>query len=138
MAELPWYKDGLHFKCTGCGKCCTGSSGFVWVTPEEIRSIASLLNLSEKIFKIRYIRKRDNRFALIEKKNVNGDFDCIFLKEKKCQIYQARPNQCRTYPWWKNNLNTEESWKQAAMECEGINDQAPLIPYTEIVSTLDD
>ena len=21
----PWYKDGLRFKCTGCGDCCTGA-----------------------------------------------------------------------------------------------------------------
>ena len=22
--QEPWYKDGLRFKCTGCGDCCTG------------------------------------------------------------------------------------------------------------------
>lgn len=131
-SKLPWYKDGLKFKCTECGKCCTGSSGFVWVTEEEIRAMAKVLDLSEQKFKIKYIRNRDNRFALVEKKNAIGEYDCIFLKNKKCQVYQARPKQCRTFPWWKENLNSEESWKIAALSCEGINDEAPLIPFSEI------
>lgn len=132
-SPLPWYKDGLRFKCTECGKCCTGTSGFVWVNQEEMQNMANVLNISLELFKKRYVRQRDNRYALIEKKIPNGEYDCIFLKDKKCQVYQARPIQCRTYPWWQENLNTEQSWKLAAEECEGINDQAPLLPYTQII-----
>lgn len=129
---LPWYKEGLKFKCTGCGKCCTGKSGFVFITKEEISEAAKLLNLDEKTFKIRYIRTRDNRLALVEKRNEQGEYDCIFLKGKECQIYQARPKQCRTYPWWPENLNTPDSWELASIECEGINNAAPLISFEEI------
>lgn len=129
--SLPWYKDGLRFKCTECGKCCTGAPGFVWVTLEEIQAIAHQLNMSVDLFKRKYIRMRNNRYSLIEKKSQNNA--CIFLEGKKCQIYQTRPSQCRTFPWWKENLNSEESWKLAATECEGINDQAPLVPLSEIV-----
>lgn len=134
--KLPWYKDGLRFQCTECGKCCTGSSGFVWVNEEEMQSMADSFNIPIELFKRKYTRQRDNRFALIEKKNPNGDFDCIFLKGKRCEVYQARPTQCRTYPWWPENLNSKESWKIAAQECEGINDEAPLVPYSEIISDL--
>lgn len=129
---LPWYKEGLKFKCTGCGKCCTGKSGFVFITKEEISEAAKLLNLDEKTFKIRYIRTRDNRLALVEKRNEQGEYDCIFLKGKECQIYQGRPKQCRTYPWWPENLNTPDSWELASIECEGINNAAPLISFEEI------
>lgn len=132
-SSLPWYKDGLRFKCTECGKCCTGTSGFVWVSEEEMVAMAATLNLSLDLFKRKYIRRRENRYALVEKKAGNGDFDCIFLKDKKCQVYQSRPLQCRTYPWWPENLSKEESWKRTAQECEGINDEAPLIPYSQIV-----
>lgn len=131
-----WYKEGLRFKCTECGKCCTGTSGFVWVSEEEIEDMAKTCDLSIKEFKMRYIRNRNNRLALVEKKNSNGDFDCIFLQNKKCKIYQARPKQCRTFPWWQENLNTEESWKIAAQECEGINDSAPLVAFGEIQKVL--
>jgi uncharacterized protein len=133
LPQALWYKDGLHFQCTECGKCCTGKPGFVWVSEEEMAAMAAALNISLELFKKKYIRRRDNRYALVEKKTSDKDFACIFLKDKKCMVYQARPVQCRTYPWWKENLTTEESWKLAAAECEGINDQAPIIPYSQIV-----
>ena len=27
MSE-PWYQDGLQFRCTRCGNCCTGAPGY--------------------------------------------------------------------------------------------------------------
>ena len=36
MPATPWYKDGLRFQCTGCGDCCTGGPGYVWVNQAEI------------------------------------------------------------------------------------------------------
>lgn len=129
--DSPWYKDGLRFQCTGCGKCCTGSPGYVFVTEEEIERLALLLSISVDQFIRKYTRKRYNRYCLTEKKAPNKP--CIFLKDNKCEVYQERPKQCRTFPWWQENLNSKESWQLAAIECEGINDQAPLVPYSQIV-----
>ena len=130
----PWYKNGLHFKCTGCGKCCSGGPGYVWVTKEEIAAIASFLTMPLDLFVRKYIRQRDNRYALIEKKIEN--FDCIFLHDKKCLIYPVRPRQCITFPWWTENLQSEESWNLTAKSCEGICDTAPLFSYEEIQKKL--
>lgn len=134
--ELPWYKEGVRFTCTECGKCCTGPSGFVWVTEEEMLAMAAFLGIALDLFKRKYMRRKDNRYALVEKKNQNNEFDCIFLKAKKCQIYQARPKQCRTYPFWRENLTSEESWESASNYCEGIHDDASLIPYSQILQFL--
>jgi Fe-S-cluster containining protein len=136
MSSLPWYKDGLRFKCTECGKCCTGTSGYVWVTEEEMQGMAVQLNITLKEFKVKFTRQRDNRFALIEQKTENGEYRCIFLKGNKCEVYLARPEQCRTFPWWPENLNSEESWRLAGLSCEGINEEAPVVPYSEIKSLL--
>ncbi|HXF29403.1 MAG TPA: YkgJ family cysteine cluster protein [Chlamydiales bacterium] len=130
-AVEPWYKKGLNFKCTECGQCCTGGPGFVWVTEEEIAAMADLLQISVKDFKIKYVRKRGKRQSLNERKSDN--FACVFLKDKKCLVYKARPEQCRTFPWWKENLESEESWKLAASTCEGIHNEAPVVPYSQIV-----
>lgn len=129
--DLPWYKDGLRFKCTECGKCCTGAPGFVWVSEDEMQAMAELLHITLSEFKRKYTRQKNNRYALVEKKS--EDRPCVFLQEKKCMVYHARPQQCRTYPWWKENLNSEESWKLAAETCEGINKDSPVIPYSQIV-----
>lgn len=132
--EDHWYAEGLRFKCTECGMCCTGSPGYVWVTKEEIDQIATFLNLTvDRVMKT-YIRQKDNRYALIEKRSQN--FDCIFLKDKKCSIYKVRPKQCRTFPWWIQNLKSQEAWSNAGTFCEGINDKAPLIQFEEIQKNL--
>ena len=130
--NFPWYKEGLHFKCTGCGKCCTGTPGYVWVDESEMLSIAESLNISLSLFKRKYVRQRGNRYSLIEIRSNNNNYDCVFLKDKKCLIYDARPLQCRTFPWWKTNLRSEESWECATQECDVINDEAPLFSCDEI------
>lgn len=123
---MSWYKDGLKFKCTGCGQCCTGAPGYVWLSPEEVDAIAAHLNISKEKFLQTYTRIVFGRPSLREDR-IN--FDCIFLKDNKCQIYSARPSQCRTFPWWKENITSPESWKEVAERCEGVNHpDAPIVP----------
>ncbi len=130
----PWYKDGLRFSCTGCGKCCTGSPGYVWVTEEEIASIADYLQLSIDAFSKKYVRKIGSRFSLSEHPRT---YDCAFLKDNKCTIYPCRPKQCQTYPWWIHIIRSQEDWENSAVTCEGINHpDAPLISKEEIEKNL--
>jgi Fe-S-cluster containining protein len=96
--------------------------------------MAKFLELSVELFTRKYLRKRNNRYALVERKSEAKE--CIFLKDKKCLVYKARPSQCQTFPWWKENLNTKESWESVARDCEGINDAAPMVPYSQIVQLL--
>ena len=47
---------------------------------------------------------------------------CPFLdSERRCSVYEARPTQCRTWPFWKENL-AEARWKQELPSvCPGLN-----------------
>lgn len=130
-SPLPWYQEGLRFKCTQCGKCCTGSPGFVWITQEDIQEMARFLAISPQEFIELYTRRAHGRLALLEK---SISYDCIFLKNKKeCQLYGSRPKQCRQFPWWPGNLESKKNWEEAARECEGINHpEAPLISFKKI------
>lgn len=122
---MSWYKDGLKFKCTGCGHCCTGEPGYVWLSPEEIDAISAHLGISKEKFIQTYTRSVFGKLSLREDR-VN--FDCIFLKDKRCQIYNERPSQCRTFPWWKENLESPASWKEVARRCEGVDHpDAPVV-----------
>lgn len=130
----PWYVQGLRFQCTGCGKCCTGFPGTVWVTPSEMEEIAASLNLSSDDFMKKYTRRIKDRYSLNEHPKT---FDCVFLKGKKCEIYSVRPKQCRTFPWWPENLESKEHWEETASCCEGINHaDAPLVPFDTIQEQL--
>ena len=54
--ENSWFDKGLKFKCTGCGRCCTGSPGYVWLSLNEIEVISKFLKLSVKEFKKKILK----------------------------------------------------------------------------------
>lgn len=133
-ASFPWYKEGLRFECTGCGQCCTGSPGYVWVSEEDIQAIADYLAMPVDVFMKRFLKKEGNRYSLIEK---SSSFDCIFLEGKRCTIYPVRPTQCSTFPWWPSLLQNSEAWNNAASCCEGIRSDAPLVERKKIDAQLE-
>ena len=116
-SKSPWYVDGLCFSCTGCGHCCR-IEGYVWVRRAEAREIAALLGMEEERFARKYLRRVGRRYSLIEKP---GSHDCIFW-EDGCTIYPARPNQCRTFPFWSENLRTAKDWEAVDRECPGVGE----------------
>lgn len=131
--DSPWYKKGLGFSCTECGQCCTGSPGYVWVTEEEIAQMADYLKLKINDFTKYHVRRIDGKLALVE---MAKTYDCIFLKNNKCTIYSVRPKQCRTFPWWPQNLKSEKDWEEAALYCEGIRKDAEIVPLSTIEKQL--
>lgn len=117
MAAPPWFRDGLRFECSRCGICCTGAPGYVWVTWEETKALARETGLSVAEFRRRYVRRVGNRYSLIERAN----HDCVFWSpEAGCTVYRARPSQCRTYPFWPENLENRAAWDEVAGECPGV------------------
>ena len=125
----PWYKDGLHFTCTQCGLCCTGDPGYVWVTEEELATIAKFLGQPLREVRELYARKTRGKITLRER--ANGD--CVFWDAAKgCTIYAVRPPQCRTWPFWESNLTTPEEWARTEAVCPGSG-VGELIPVEEIL-----
>ena len=115
--KTPWYADGLKFKCSGCGDCCTGAPGYVWVNKEEIAAIAEEMELDVEEFERLYVRKIGIRKSL--KEFPNGD--CVFFDTEKrnCTVYKSRPKQCKTWPFWDSNLKNPEAWQETCKECPG-------------------
>lgn len=50
---------------------------------------------------------------------------------KGCAIYNVRPMQCRSWPFWPSNLQGPDDWNTAAKKCPGIN-KGKLYTYDEI------
>ena len=121
MAKEKWYSDGLRFKCTQCGNCCSGAPGYVWVTRKEIQQIAEYLGRDDGWLTERELRRVGFRYSLTEL----ADGDCIFLERRDgritCLIHPVRPTQCRNWPFWNSNLKSRAAWDQAAENCPGMN-----------------
>lgn len=85
-----------NFECTGCGDCCRWS-GSVLLTDSDMIRMAEAMRLSEQDFIDRHTRLAPNRkqLALID----NPDGSCSFLEVNRCRVYNARPEQCRSFPY---------------------------------------
>jgi uncharacterized protein len=127
--EPAWYDAGLRFECTQCGRCCTGGHGFVWLDDDDIARIAGHLGSSLDDFGRRYVRRVGERYALLES---SADGACVFLSADRCTIYEARPAQCRRFPFWDRVLESPQRWREAAETCEGIRPEAPLLDRARI------
>ncbi len=110
-----WYKDGLRFECQRCGECCRGEPGMVWIDSKEIKKTSSFLGITQDIFAKLYLRIVSGRISLLECKNG----DCI-MYEDGCKIYSVRPSQCKTFPFWKSNLENKTEWENQKNTCPGI------------------
>jgi uncharacterized protein len=118
-------KSGFNFAfdtngCREClGNCCVGSSGYIWVNPNEIEEISKFLNLSESDFISKYLYKIKYRYSIKEVKVDEQNFACVFfdLETRGCKIYEVRPNQCKTFPFWDYFKDKE---KEVIKECPAI------------------
>lgn len=108
----------IQFKCRiDCSNCCK-SGGVVLINEDDIPKISKYLQLSTDDFLKRYTKTNGNKIYLIDR-DIN---DCIFLDGHKCKIYSVRPIQCRTFPFWPQNLKSEKRWNMVMEECPGIGE----------------
>ncbi|MBR2585053.1 MAG: YkgJ family cysteine cluster protein [Thermoguttaceae bacterium] len=135
--DTPWFRQGLRFRCRKCGGCCTGEPGYVWVTNEELEKIARAVHLDRYEFENRYVRLVDGRRkSLIELPNG----DCVLFDpvKRQCRVYDARPIQCKTWPFWERNIDTPNSWRKTARFCRGCDHpEGRLYTAEEIIEQRD-
>ena len=133
MSSQPWFRDGLKFQCTQCGNCCTGAPGYVWVNQEEIGALARRCGLEVAQFEEKYVRKVGIRKSLVEFENG----DCVFFdnQARRCTVYEDRPRQCRTWPFWESNVRTSQAWKETCEVCPGSG-QGTLVPAEQVLVQL--
>lgn len=101
----------LTKKCYKCGKCCRTKMG-PFVFPDDVPIICDYLSIKPIDFLNEYCIKHaftydKNTVDLYSIKSI--DNKCMFLDDKLCSIYNARPFQCRNAPY--NFLGYYEFWK---------------------------
>jgi len=107
--------------CASCeGRCCTGESGYIYVSRAEIEKIAALLKLTINEFGVEYLFKKGYKYSLKEQVH-EGSHECIFYDRESngCRIYEARPSQCISFPFWDYFKTRVDELKD---ECPGIID----------------
>lgn len=118
------HKEGYPYAfnpnaCSSCeARCCTGESGYIFVSQAEILKICELLNLDISEFVAKYLFKKDYKYSIRERR-IGDSYECLFYDRANngCSIYEARPQQCRTFPFWDYFKNRVDEVKK---ECPGI------------------
>jgi len=126
-------QNGIRFECQGSGKCCMsrGEYGYVYLTLEDRRRMAAHLGLSTAAFTRQYCANTGGHFHL-----KHPERDCRFLKQKRCTVYEARPTQCRTWPFWPENMSAKVWNEEIAAFCPGVG-KGKLYTPDELQAILD-
>ncbi|MEW6071993.1 MAG: YkgJ family cysteine cluster protein [Planctomycetota bacterium] len=133
--DAPWYAAGLRFECQRTGNCCTGDPGTVRLAPAEIEALARRLGLERPAFEVIYTRRLPSGMVSLRERP-NGD--CVlYAAAAGCQVYPERPRQCRTWPFWRSNLQSRAHWERAARACPGMN-RGPFVAAERIRRTSED
>lgn len=114
-------ENNFRFQCTECGDCCR-RPGVVEFDEEDFRNTLDFLSITKREFITRYycteeIEEEEELVTLW----VEEGRPCEFLHENRCSIFEVRPKQCRTYPFWEALLS-DEDWKAEGKYCPGIGD----------------
>ncbi|UCG79276.1 MAG: YkgJ family cysteine cluster protein [Nitrospirota bacterium] len=123
-----FYSEGIRFSCQDCGKCCLSRErySFVYISMGDRKRLADHLRISTKEFTIQYTSKTDGHLHL-----KYPEKDCLFLSEGRCSVYEARPSQCRSWPFWPENMKKGVWEKELKTYCPGIG-QGRLYSESEI------
>jgi Fe-S-cluster containining protein len=64
-----------------------------------------------------HTRRVDGRLSLREE----PDGRCVLFESGLgCRAYEARPRQCRTWPFWARIVATSAAWEREAADCPGM------------------
>lgn len=90
----------------------------MWLSPLEVADIARRLDISEYQFVDEYTVRLNNRLTLKERHDRTEGAVCILFDESigGCSIYDSRPKQCRTFPFWSQLANSGIDQE----ECPGV------------------
>lgn len=104
--------------CATCpGRCCRWG-GYVWVTEEEMIALAEAMRLSLEDFADQYVKAAYGRLSLQERLR-DGEYHCALFDSfaKRCLVYQARPEQCRSFPYWEQYRS---NFRKLLEYCPGV------------------
>jgi Fe-S-cluster containining protein len=106
----------MRFECQrGCTKCCE-QQGFVYLSEEDILRLAAFRGETPAAFEKRYVFRTKN----LRRLRVPRHAQCEFLKADGCSVHEAKPTQCRTFPFWPELVGSTKNLRSTAQWCPGI------------------
>ena len=133
-------ENGIEFSCQMCGSCCRGfEEGEIYIYQDDILRLTQSLNITKKSelrkFAKQYLkvindsffwkepgatRGKTFRFKSLGFKFSGDDEHCRFLKDNGCSVHEARPFQCRCFPFWQMLVSSRKNFINYSKKCPGL------------------
>lgn len=148
--------SAFRFKCTQCGACCSQHGMVVNLTPRDVQVLAKHLHcdvdglLQVVAFYQADVTSQEELDAVTERMVFpalstskgpaylglfkHPDGRCVFLQDKRCAIYPARPRICQAFPYTfgeKGEGATIAIARFATASCPGIG-AGPLVNVDKV------
>ena len=96
-------KDRVPFRCQLCGKCCRNVKNAIMLEPLDIYRLSRHLRAQGRqvdgtedvLAEIAEPVMLTEAVPIFTLKAVGPEESCIFLKDGRCSVYEARPRACR-------------------------------------------
>lgn len=79
--------------CTSCANCCR--EGEAGISNRDIEKLAKFIGVSREEFRQHYTMRASDNELILKRTDEEG---CVFLKDNRCSVYEARPKACKLYP----------------------------------------
>ena len=114
------HKDTIlaQFKCHQTGNCCR-FDGVVYASAQEIEAMAKVLGIDIVSFMEKYVKRKDGWMLIADRAHRPN---CFLNEKNQCEIYDARPKNCKTYPNWPEIWRDEESLYKETLLCKGLRE----------------
>lgn len=99
--------EKVIFRCQMCGHCCRNVENSIMLEPMDGYCLARYLReqgksvIGPEDVLAEYARALwlEDTFPIYTLNTVGESNDCVFLKEGRCSVYEARPRVCLMYPF---------------------------------------
>lgn len=100
-------RDRFPFKCICCGICCRYVRESVLLESMDVFRLAGFLRKRDESIRCmddvlaqyaKPVLLHESGYTVFVLLTVGPKDECIFLKDNRCTVHEAKPRACRTYP----------------------------------------
>ena len=135
VEKKPVAERGLRFECTQCGKCCwtRGEYSHVYMTDADVASLAAALGMPVAEARERFTFRDENGWTELD--FTGGRCVMLDAETNLCKVYESRPTQCRTFPFWPELIRRGAWTGEAKRICEGVGN-GRVVPKDEVATRI--
>ena len=97
----------IPFRCERCARCCRNLENALMLDPFDIYNLSKhlreqgqeIIGTEDMLAQFAHPNLLEGIYPIFQVNTEGADHACVFLKDDRCSVYEARPQVCRMYPF---------------------------------------